>query len=158
MQLRLLSVGKAKSAPLTECVRDYLARLQRHGSVEWVTVPSEDVAPRASPAAIEVALAKEAERLVARLPAQGMVVALDRDGQAWSSLEWARALADWQGQERQVVFVVGSAFGLHPKVLQRARLRLSLSRLTLPHELALVVLAEQLYRAHTILRREPYHK
>lgn len=158
MRLQLLSVGKAKSAALTESTRDYLTRLQRGATVEWTTVASEDVAPRASAAEVAVALGKEADRILAKLPAGACLVALDREGKAWSSLELARALGEWQQRERHVVFVVGSAFGLHPRVVEAARLRLSLSRLTLPHELALLLVAEQLYRAHTILRGEPYHK
>ncbi|MEZ5964188.1 MAG: 23S rRNA (pseudouridine(1915)-N(3))-methyltransferase RlmH [Planctomycetota bacterium] len=158
MRLQLLSVGKPRATALATATRDYITRAQRYGALDWTTVASEDVAPRASAADVEVALGKEAGRILAKLPAPALVVTLDRQGQAWTSLELAKALGEWQQHERHVALVVGSAFGLHGRVLERARLRLSLSRLTLPHELALLVVAEQLYRAHTILRGEPYHK
>jgi 23S rRNA (pseudouridine1915-N3)-methyltransferase len=158
VRLLLVTVGKPRAGALGEAAREYMERLQRYGGAEWVTVAGEDVAPRAGPGEVEVALGKEADRVLSRLPPGSLTVALDRAGREWSSLELAEALSGWQQRERQVAFVVGSAFGLHARVLAQARLRLSLSRLTLPHELAGVVLLEQLYRAHTILRREPYHK
>ncbi len=158
MKLSILSVGKPKASVIADGVRDYVQRVQRYASLELVTVASEDIAPRTRAGDVAVALGKEAARLLDKIPAGACVVALDREGRALSSSELATELGRWQQSERAVVFVIGSAFGLDPKVLERARLRLSLSRLTLPHELALLVLAEQVYRAHTILRSEPYHK
>lgn len=158
MRVQIVSVGKPRASPLSDGAREYVARLQRYGSVEWTPIASEDVSPRASAAEVDLALAKEGERILTKVHADALVVALDREGQAWSSPDWAKGLADWQQRQRHVALVVGSAFGLHQRVLSHARLRLSLSRLTLPHELALVVLVEQIYRAHTILRGEPYHK
>jgi len=101
----------------------------------------------------------EGERLLARIPDGAEVIALTRDGAAWSS----RRLADHLGKRAlhglgDVVFVLGGAWGLDQAVLARAPRRLSLSAMTLPHEMARLVLAEQLYRAGTILRNEPYHK
>lgn len=158
MKLTILSVGKPKAAPLAEAVRDYVQRVQRYGGLELVTVAGEDVAPRARPSEVARALAKEAARIMDKIPAGACLVALDREGRACDSPELARELALWHARERAVVCVIGSAHGLDGSVLAQARMRLSLSRLTLPHELALLVLAEQLYRAHTILRGEPYHK
>ena len=158
MKLHLLTVGKLKSAAIAEGVRDYLQRLTRFGGAELTSVPGEDLAPKASAGEVGVALGREGERILAKLPAGACLVALDREGRALSSPELAAELARWQQTERAVVCALGSAHGLDDRVLQRARLRLSLSRLTLPHELALLVLLEQLYRAHTILRGEPYHK
>lgn len=158
MKLSIVSVGKPKAGAIGEGVRDYLQRVQRYARVDSLTVSNEDLAPRARASDVAVALRKEADRILDKLPAGACVVALDRDGRALSSTEFASELRRWQQSERAVVFVIGSAHGLDPIVLDRARLRLSLSRLTFPHELALLLLAEQLYRAHTILRGEPYHK
>lgn len=158
MRLLFVSVGKPKAPALADAARDYLGRLQRQAQAEWATVASDDVPPRASDAIVDRCLAHEGERILARVPAGALLVALDRTGQTWSSRELADALAGWQQRERHVVFAVGSAHGLHRQVLEQSRLRLSLSRFTMPHELALLVLLEQVYRAHTILRNEPYHK
>ncbi|HLU40380.1 MAG TPA: 23S rRNA (pseudouridine(1915)-N(3))-methyltransferase RlmH [Planctomycetota bacterium] len=158
MKVVLLTVGKPRSAAIAEMVGDYLRRLGRHAHVEWTPIAGEDVAPKARAADVDQALAREGERLLAKVPAGALLVALDRAGREWSSPELARELAGWQQRERAVAFAVGSAHGLHGTVLAAARQRLSLSRLTLPHEIALLVLVEQLYRAHAILRGDPYHK
>jgi 23S rRNA (pseudouridine1915-N3)-methyltransferase len=101
----------------------------------------------------------EGDRLLARIPAGAEVVALTRAGKALGSRELARWMEERAVyRSREVVFVLGGAFGLGGDVLNRASLRLSLSSMTLPHEVARLVLAEQLYRTGTLLRGEPYHK
>lgn len=104
-------------------------------------------------------MAAEGERLLSRVPPGVEVAALTRDGTPLSS----RGLADWLqelavGGHPGVAFLIGGAYGLHGDVLSRARRRVSLSAMTLPHEFARLVLAEQIYRAGTIARGEPYHK
>jgi 23S rRNA (pseudouridine1915-N3)-methyltransferase len=86
------------------------------------------------------------------------MVALLRDGQGWTSAELARRLDEWQIAARPVTFVIGGSHGLAAALIERAERRWSLGPVTLPHELARVVVLEQLYRAFTILRGEPYHK
>jgi 23S rRNA (pseudouridine1915-N3)-methyltransferase len=101
---------------------------------------------------------EEAEALLARVGARDHVVALDERGKAYTSVELARRLAAWMEGGRDVALLVGGPDGLAEAVLARAGERLSLSRLTLAHRLARLVLVEQLYRAFTILRGEPYHR
>ena len=101
----------------------------------------------------------EGERILARIPDQLEVVVLTRDGKAMSSEDLAADLAEQALRSSPgIAFVIGGAFGVSEAVLRRARRRLSLSAMTLPHEMARLVLAEQLYRAGTINRGEPYHK
>ena len=102
--------------------------------------------------------AEEAERLLARRPAGSRLVALARQGAGWSSEELARRMERWTHEARPVALAIGGSHGLAPDLLSAAADRWSLGPLTLPHELARVVVAEQLYRAVTILRGEPYHK
>ncbi|RMH11437.1 MAG: 23S rRNA (pseudouridine(1915)-N(3))-methyltransferase RlmH, partial [Gemmatimonadetes bacterium] len=102
--------------------------------------------------------AAEAERLLRRLPADADLVALTREGRAWDSRGLATYLEEGALHARDRAFVIGGAFGLGEAVLARASWRWSLSALTFPHEVARLVLVEQLYRAGTILRGEPYHK
>jgi 23S rRNA (pseudouridine1915-N3)-methyltransferase len=101
---------------------------------------------------------REGERLLARASAGGAIVACDERGTAWTSEEFARWLQRQREEARDVTFVIGGAYGLAPAVRERAVVRLAVAPWTLPHELARLVLAEQLYRAGTILRGEPYHK
>jgi 23S rRNA (pseudouridine1915-N3)-methyltransferase len=105
-------------------------------------------------------LRAEGERLTARIPdGRPEVVALTREGKGSSSRELAEMLQEYALRSvPEVCFVIGGAFGLGQEVLQRASRRLSISQFTLPHELARLILVEQLYRAGTILRNEPYHK
>ena len=100
----------------------------------------------------------EGERMLAAVPAQARAVALDEGGRQWSSPELARELSQWLQQGRDVALLVGGPDGLDPAAAARAESTWSLSRLTLPHALVRVLVAEQLYRAWTILARHPYHR
>ncbi len=150
--LRLLHPGRAPAGPLGAAAEDYQKRLRRHLRLDEVWV-------RAEKATRPGALDKEADRLLAALGSRDHLVVLDPAARPWSSEHLAKRLDRWkQSGHRAVVFVIGSASGLHPRVLERAAERWSLGPLTLPHDLARVVMWEQLYRAGTILRGEPYHK
>jgi 23S rRNA (pseudouridine1915-N3)-methyltransferase len=152
MELVLLAVGKLRPS-YREAVDDYLRRLGRHLRVREVEVREASRAPT-----VESQRAEEAERLLARRPAGARLVALARQGAGWSSEELARRLERWVSESRPVALAIGGSRGLAPALLSAAADRWSLGPLTLPHELARVVVVEQLYRAVTILRGEPYHK
>ncbi|MBI4544020.1 MAG: 23S rRNA (pseudouridine(1915)-N(3))-methyltransferase RlmH [Gemmatimonadetes bacterium] len=155
MKLWVLAVGRP-GRPLVEAIAGYEERARRYWDFEGVTV-REEKAARGRPA--REIRAAEAERLMQRIPAGAQVMALTRDGEAWSSMRLAAYLQDLgSGGRSGVAFLIGGAFGLGESVLRRADRRLSLSAFTLPHDLARLVLAEQLYRAGTIVRGEPYHK
>ena len=106
----------------------------------------------------ELVREREGERLAERLPGDAIVVACDPGGVVMDSALFARWLQDQRESARSVAFVIGGAHGLGTAVRQRANRRLSLAPWTLPHEVARLVLVEQLYRAGTIMRGEPYHK
>jgi len=155
VKLTVLAVGKVRGT-LAEAVGDYEERARRYWKLEVVEVdagaPGRDPEP-------ERVMEAEGERILARLPRGASVFALTREGKGMGSRALARALEEHAVRSSPgVAFLIGGAFGLAPAVLTRAELRLSLSAMTLPHEMARLVLAEQLYRAGTILRGEPYHK
>lgn len=152
MELWLLAVGKLRPSYREAC-DDYLRRLRRHGKVQEVEVREAARAPTRA-----VQQTEEATRLRARIPPRGRVVALAREGSAWTSADLATRLGRWETQARPLVFLIGGSTGLDAALITEADARWSLGPLTLPHELARVVVAEQLYRAGTILRGEPYHK
>lgn len=106
----------------------------------------------------ETSKALEAEALLALKAPQDWLIALDERGRELESPELAKFIQKAQLSSKDLLFVIGGDEGLHPRVREAAHLVLSLSRLTLPHRMARAVLVEQLYRAHTILRGEPYHK
>ena len=151
MELVLLAVGKLRPS-YREASDDYLRRLGRYLKVREVEVRE---ASRARTVAAR--RGEEGERLLARRPPGSRLIALARQGTAWTSEELARQVERWQHEARPVALAIGGSHGLAPELLASAE-RWSLGPLTLPHELARVVVLEQLYRASTILRGEPYHK
>ena len=152
MEALLLAVGRLRPYYREAC-DDYIRRISRYLKVRHAEVRE------ASRAANEEAQrAEEAERLRRHLRPGTTVVALARAGEPWSSEELARRLERWRIEARPLAFVVGGSRGLASDLIAGAAHRWSLGPLTLPHELARVVVAEQLYRGMTILRGEPYHK
>ena len=151
MELVLLAVGKLRPSYREAC-DDYLRRLSRYLKVREVEVREASRAPT-----VVAQRAEEGERLLARRPPGSRLVALARQGTAWNSEDLARQVERWLREARPVALAIGGSHGLPPGLLASAE-RWSLGPLTLPHELARVVVLEQLYRACTILRGEPYHK
>ena len=155
MKLTLLAVGKP--APLLAgAIAEYERRAGRYWILEAVEV-REEKSRKGLPA--EQVRAAESARLLERVPAGSELVALTRAGEPWSSEQLAKYLeALALRSSAGASFVIGGAFGLSDELIAQAQHQLSLSALTLPHELARLFLAEQLYRAGTIMRGEPYHK
>lgn len=153
MTVTVLVVGAVRGS-LGRAVADYEDRAGRYWKLEVVEV--EAGTRRGAPP--QEVTAAEGERILAGLPPNARVVALTRTGKGMTSRGLARWLSRRAVEASDVAFVVGGAWGLAPSVLDRASRRLSLSPMTLPHELARLCLAEQLYRAGTIVRGEPYHK
>jgi 23S rRNA (pseudouridine1915-N3)-methyltransferase len=139
MLYRVVAVGRLKDAALRAACDEYLGRLRHYTRVEEREV-------------------KDEARLLKAIPEDSRLVALSESGEQWTSGELARGTARWEQDGRDVSFAIGGAEALPQAVLARAEWVWSLSRLTLPHELARVILCEQLYRAYTIRRGEPYHR
>jgi 23S rRNA (pseudouridine1915-N3)-methyltransferase len=156
VKILLLAVGRVKGT-VAEAVEDYEERARRYWKLEVIEVAAG--APGGAGASAERVRAAESERILARLPDGLELVAMTRVGQAMSSKELATYL-DGLGTRSSLgaAFVIGGAYGLDESVFARASKKVSLSALTLPHEMARLVIAEQLYRAGTIVRGEPYHK
>ena len=155
MKLRFVWVGKTKSSPISSLVDDYIGRLSKFAPVT-VTV-TKDVASSASDAIRSVQV--EGEHLLASIKGDSLVVVLDATGRQMSSQELADYLErHMQGGTKQITFVVGGHAGVHESVRQRADLELSLGRMTLTHEMARVLLTEQVYRAFTMIRNLPYQR
>lgn len=154
MRVLLISVGKAKGE-IAAPIHEYEVRARRYFSLSTVEVKE---APARTGDAERVRL-EEGKRLLARVPAGLEVIALHRAGDSWTSVRLANYFADLAlSGSAGAAFLIGGAYGLSDEVLASARHRVSLSCFTLPHDLARLVLLEQLYRAGTITRGEPYHK
>ena len=154
MQFVVAVVGKPRDANLAGAIREYETRAARYWPLQIQEVREE---PARSGSA-DLVREREGERLLAALPAGAQIVACDVIGKTMSSEQFAAWLQQLRERARDVGIVIGGAYGLGDVVKQRATSSLSLAPWTLPHELARLVLAEQLYRAGTIGRGEPYHK
>ncbi|MBZ5877214.1 MULTISPECIES: 23S rRNA (pseudouridine(1915)-N(3))-methyltransferase RlmH [Chromohalobacter] len=155
MKLRVLAVGTRMPDWVTRGVDEYLKRLPRDFSVEIV-----EIAPgkRGKNADVARAIQGEGNAMLAKLRDQERVIALAVDGQHWSTERLAANADHWRQDGRDVALLVGGPDGLDPRLLSRAEQRWSLSALTLPHPLVRILLAEQLYRAWTLLAGHPYHR
>jgi 23S rRNA (pseudouridine1915-N3)-methyltransferase len=153
MRLVVAVVGKPRNAALAAAIADYENRAARYWPLDVHEV-REERAGALPPAQVRD---REGERLLERA-GRGRVVACDPGGRSYSSEEFAAWLQQERDADRDVSILIGGAHGLSENVLSRAVSRLSLAPWTLPHELARLVLAEQLYRAGSITRGEPYHK
>jgi 23S rRNA (pseudouridine1915-N3)-methyltransferase len=154
MKLIILAVGDKLPGWAEAGVAEYTKRMPREARVEVVPIKPE----KRSGQSAERIKALEAARILDKLPAGACLVALDEHGRELGTRELAGSLDGWLQSGRDTVLVIGGADGLAPEILNRAELVLSLSRLTLPHALARVLLAEQLYRAWTLLSNHPYHR
>ncbi|MDR3385739.1 MAG: 23S rRNA (pseudouridine(1915)-N(3))-methyltransferase RlmH [Rudaea sp.] len=154
MHARLIAVGDRMPAWVTAGCDEYAKRLQHELPLELVEISTKGRGQR-EPAR---AIADEGLAMLAAIPKGAHVVALDGRGKPWSSEELAQQLQRWRMQGTDLAFLVGGPDGLAPAVLERAHQRWSLGPLTLPHPLVRVVLAEQLYRAVSLLGNHPYHR
>jgi 23S rRNA (pseudouridine1915-N3)-methyltransferase len=153
VRLVILSVGRIRGSAMADDVSHYEKMLSRHARMETIELREAG----GDPMRRGDSLRKEAKAILRRIPDDAFVCVLAREGEQLSSEE----LALWLGERRRVGadvwFVIGGPFGLDGEVFVRANHRLSFGRITLPHQLARVVLLEQLFRAHKILAGEPYH-
>ncbi len=154
MKLWILAVGDKMPGWVESACAEYLRRMPREARVELVEVRPE----KRSGQPADRIKAAEAARLLEKCPKGVRVVALDERGAELTTRELAARLSDWLADGRDTALVIGGADGLAPEVLERAEMKLALSRLTLPHGLARVLLAEQLYRAVSLIQGHPYHR
>lgn len=152
MKLCIVAVGKPAAGPLRDAIAEYEKRASRYWPLEIFEVKAESGKSRTP----DEVRRREAERLLER--ASGTIVALDERGRSFPTDAFATWVADRRDRAEDTTFVIGGAFGLDEVMRKRAALILSVASWTLQHELARLVLAEQLYRAGTIVRGEPYHK
>lgn len=154
MHLRLIAVGTRMRAWVSAGYEDYTRRLPRELKLELVEIP---LAARGNNADIPRLKTTEAERIL-KAAGEARLIALDEHGSALSTLQWADALTGWMRDGRNVALAIGGPDGHADAVLEHAEARWSLSKLTLPHALVRVVVAEQLYRAWSVTTNHPYHR
>jgi 23S rRNA (pseudouridine1915-N3)-methyltransferase len=154
MQLTLITVGKCKNSGFQKAAQEYIQRIGHYASIQEIQVKEEKATGD-----IQTVMLKEGHRLLRAVPQTAVSIGLDPAGEHYTSEGLAQKLSKMavHGQSR-VAFLMGGAFGLSTEVLKQVSWCLSLSAMTFPHEMARVILLEQLYRTFTIIRGESYHK
>ncbi|WP_137938236.1 23S rRNA (pseudouridine(1915)-N(3))-methyltransferase RlmH [Chitinivorax sp. B] len=155
MKLHILAVGHKQPDWIDTGFNEYVKRMPRECSIELKEIKPEK---RVGGKTAHQVMAAEKARIGAALPAGCLVVALDERGENWTTVKLAERLKQWLSEGRDVAFVIGGADGLDPAIKQQAGKLLQLSAMTMPHGMVRVLLAEQLYRAWSIINNHPYHR
>jgi len=155
MKLIIVSVGHKMPDWITAGFNEYTKRMPREARVELLEIKPE---PRSTGKSTAQIMEAEAQRILAALSPGCMRIALDERGVQPTTRQLSVQMQDWMRAGRDVAFMIGGADGLHDTVKQAAQQLLALSALTLPHAFVRVLLAEQLYRAHSLLHNHPYHR
>lgn len=155
MKVELWAIGKTNEHYIEEGMALYLKRLKHYLPFEWVVIPDFKGAGNLTPEQLK---AKEGESIMSKIKPEDLLVILDERGRSCDSVGFANWLDKrLQQQQRRLIFLIGGAFGFPEAVYQRADDRISLSQMTFSHQMVRLFFLEQLYRAMTILRNEPYH-
>jgi len=155
MKFFILAVGNKMPDWIKAGYLEYIKRLPREISVRLVEIKPEK---RLSGKQTEQLLSAESQRIRTLLPPQCQIVVLDEHGEQYPTIKFAHKIKRWMIEGNDVVFIIGGADGLHSEIKQMANEMIALSKLTLPHGLVRVLLAEQLYRAVSVLHGHPYHR
>lgn len=155
MKLLILAVGNKMPEWITNGFNEYTKRMPREASISLIEIKPE---PRTTGKTVPQIMEAEAQRIEAALPKDVTRIVLDERGAALTTKQLSQKMHDWLGSGRDVAFIIGGADGLHQSVRDTAQQLLALSALTLPHGMVRVLLAEQLYRAHSLLHNHPYHR
>ena len=157
-RVKVVAVGKVRDKWLSDAIAEYAKRLGRFCRFEIEEVDDERIDTATGSAGVARGLRREGDRALARLAPSAYVIAMEASGDMATSEVFAERLRAQLDKGRELAFVVGGSHGVHADVLARADWRLSMSRMTFPHQLARLMLVEQVYRAFKILANETYHK
>lgn len=159
MNISFVTVGKLKEKYLKQGMAEYVKRLSAYCKIDIIEVADEKAPEELSDAEMEMVKKKEGQRILSKISPDAYVIALAIKGKQYSSEEFASFLEKLATHGRsKIVFVIGGSLGLSGDVLKRADMRLSFSKMTFPHQLMRLILAEQVYRAFRIMKGQPYHK
>ncbi|MBR7018205.1 MAG: 23S rRNA (pseudouridine(1915)-N(3))-methyltransferase RlmH [Prevotella sp.] len=154
MKTTLILVGKTTNKHITACINDYVERIGHYMPFELITIPELKNTKNLSE---EQQKERDGELILKQVQSQDILVLLDEHGQEFRSIEFASWIQKKQQTVRRLVFVIGGPYGFSSAVYQRGNEKISLSKMTFSHQMVRMIFAEQLYRACTIIKGEPYH-
>ena len=159
MNIQIISLGRLKEKYLSEAMKEYEKRISAFAKFSVTELEPERISENPSQAEIDAALETEAGKIMGKIPQNSLVIAMCIEGKQFSSEDFAKKISNaaLNGQS-SIVFIIGSSHGLSQKVKNMAQIKLSMSEMTFPHQLARVMLSEQIYRAFMIINNRKYHK
>lgn len=155
MKINIITIGKASDSWLETGYKEYAKRIPSNCQINLLELPP---VKRTKSSNISNLLTMEANRLIAAVPQNSLMIALDEHGQEFNTFELTRKMSVWYQEQQDITLIVGGPDGLAPLVIESAYLVWSLSRLTLPHQLVKIIIIEQIYRAWSIMNNHPYHR
>ena len=155
MKLLILAVGHKMPSWINAGFNEYSKRMPREAKIELLEIKPE---PRTTGKSVTQIMEAEAQRIQAALPKDVVRIVLDERGTHWTTKQLTQHMQEWLSGGRDVAFIIGGADGLHESIRSSANQILALSAMVLPHGMVRVLLAEQLYRAHSLLHNHPYHR
>lgn len=159
MNIKIIALGKLKEKYLTDAFKEYEKRISAFGKLTLEELEPERLSDNPSEAEIEKALNNEAEKILSKIPQNSLVAAMCIEGRQKDSVAFAQLLSDASlNGKGTAAFIIGSSYGLSERVKKAADIKLSMSEMTFPHQLARIMLMEQIYRAFTIISNRKYHK
>ena len=154
MAIKILNIGKSKNNYLVIGVQEYLTRLGKYAIVHWIELPD---AKKKHYKTVEELKRLEADIFLSEVKPNTYLIGLDEKGQGFTSRDFAEQINTWTRAHGDVAFVIGGAFGFHESLYNRMNAKISLSKMTLSHQMVRLLLVEQIYRGYSILNGEPYH-
>lgn len=155
MKINLITIGKSRSTWVDSGFTEYAKRMPKDYQLNLIEIPT---IKRTVSANIKQIASAETAKLIAAVPKNNLIIALDEHGKEWTTMELSRKISTWQHERQDISFLIGGPDGLDPTFLQNTKVIWSLAKLTLPHQLVRVIVAEQIYRAWTIINNHPYHR
>ena len=157
-KIKIIAVGTDKEDYFKDAAREYEKRLSRYAKVEIAVLKDEPIPDNASKKEEEAVIKREGDKILAAIPQGYLKIALCIEGKQLSSEEFAKNITGLKNMGKSLAFVIGSSYGLSPRIKNMSRLKLSFSQMTFPHQLFRVMLLEQIYRAFKIDEGSEYHK
>lgn len=158
MKVSIICVGKIKEKFFTDAIKEYSKRISRFADFEITELPDERIPDNASEKESEQIKIREGEKILSKIDPRSYVISLCIEGKTLDSVELANTMRNAYQTANRITFIIGGSLGLSDKVKSRSDLKLSFGRMTLPHQLMRVVLAEQVYRSFMINSGATYHK
>ena len=150
--IKIITVGTIKENYLKEAIEEYKKRIQKYTNIDIIELKDEDFNE------IEKTLKVEEEKILKQLSEKDYIITLEIEGKEYTSIEFAKKLESIQIENSNITFIIGGSYGLSQNIKEKAKLHLSFSKMTFPHQLFRVILLEQIYRSFKIMNNEKYHK